>query len=199
MFTIPVVVVTQMMRPGVESLCMWLCVLFSSSLSAWQTHSISDLWTVLLIPSICNKWVSLSHVDTKGFHVALCATLMLFVALEAIGGSELAARDGGQQLSYLCALGGGVFCSCTPAAVVASGIINKCCAAIEMQQNGFSMGVYDQCLLAFYWLCWTGRQARFPFQFHETMCKTLRQREMQRLSHPSPRTTVKIMSSNDPR
>lgn len=84
-------------------------------------------------PSIWNRWIPLFQsehapcapyvTNVWGPCVALYSLLMLLVSLEALQGSELVACSGEQHLSKQ---GNGVFSTCTPAAVVAAGNINKC-------------------------------------------------------------------------
>lgn len=93
-----------------------------------------------LFSLVGSRTLSPCAANTTCYCAALHSMLMLFVALKALWGSELAARVR-RTASVVPERGGsGVFCSCAPAAVVASGIVNKCCASIEMQQSGFLYG-----------------------------------------------------------
>lgn len=110
-----------------------------------------NLFLAQFQPSIWNRWIPLFQSEHApcapyvpnvwGPCVALYSLLMLFVSLEALQGLELVACGGEQHLSKQ---GNGVFSTCTPAAVVAAGVINKCWDETEC------LGVFFSC-----WPCIT--------------------------------------------
>lgn len=194
--------------------------------------------TLLLVecqPRLWNRLISLlpcglAHcvlcvANTRWYCAALYSMLMLFVALGALWGSEQAAHVWEQHLPYLSVGKWFVFASAhLPQLLQLASSTSG--AAIEVQQTGFNLGVYDHhcssCHLPGRHVCTDGlhigsareegrpdplaglpvplNQGEKKTKSAESHCDEKPNMEvMQRLNHFSQRTTGEIMSSNYPR
>lgn len=123
-------VVTQSIKPGVDSLYtsisnVRLQTQCSRCLGMTVHPEHPSVIDESLFSLVGSRTLSPCAANTTCYRAALHSMLMLFVALKALWGSALAARAR-RTASVVPERGGsGVFCSCAPAAVVASGIVKQ--------------------------------------------------------------------------